>query len=715
MKQKLFLTLALLMTFCSYSKADNVLIAEIDWTKQSAYYSGVWYNSEYATLKVSSNGLEYNNNPPENANYWDSQVPMIAHIPYLQAGDSYQVTFTVDAPAAGDLRLDICSWDGSGATSALVFGVEKGSHEYTIDFNDYPTSCTDAMIFYQCGKIPGNHIIKKVQVWGPEDNREAYAVLSDGGKTLTFYYDTSKNSYGANAYPLNTGNNSPRWTNWDNPTIEKVVFDKSFRFARPTTTFGWFQNQEKLTTIEGLNYLNTSEVTNMSEMFYNCKKLTYIPLSGFNTSKVESMASMFNSCESLTSIDGGYLFTGNVKYMDYMFYNCKALTDLDINGFDTKNVTSMDNMFGWCESLQRLDLSNFNTSKVTIMYEMFTHCSMLEELNLESFDTSNVTNMDDMFSYCPLLTTIYVGEKWNVGKVVDYYNMFYNCNSIKGEKGTTYDANHVGKDYAHIDGGSSNPGYLSNVSCLYDMSIANTKVTKENCYNILGNGIFSYSPSTKTLTVKGNYKYNNNTPFIDSKINGLIIDVPYDAELEGTYENKPLIELRNGSTTIKGNGKLTLKTKETAIYPINGASVTIENMDMDIDALWGIAGPRSSMYQEKLTIKSSNVTIVTSSYVNDPSAICDLKGGIILEGCSITYPSNATIKDDGVYIGNNMVKDLTITAGSGIATGVELQDKGQRSKVKGQSEEWYTIDGQKLSGVPAKKGIYIHNGKKVTR
>jgi hypothetical protein len=36
--------------------------------------------------------------------------------------------------------------------------------EYVIDFKDYPTKCTDAFIFYQCGKLPGRHIIQKVQV-----------------------------------------------------------------------------------------------------------------------------------------------------------------------------------------------------------------------------------------------------------------------------------------------------------------------------------------------------------------------------------------------------------------------------------------------------------------------------------------------------------------------------------------------------------------------
>jgi hypothetical protein len=65
---------------------------------------------------------------------------------------------------AGELRLDFCSWDGSAATHAKVFDVAEGDNEMTIDFEDYPTACTDAMIFYQCGHLPGKHIVKYVQV-----------------------------------------------------------------------------------------------------------------------------------------------------------------------------------------------------------------------------------------------------------------------------------------------------------------------------------------------------------------------------------------------------------------------------------------------------------------------------------------------------------------------------------------------------------------------
>ena len=55
----------------------------------------------------------------------------------------------------------------------------------------------------------------------------------------------------------------------------------------------------------------------------------------------------------------------------------------------------------------------------------------------------------------------------------------------------------------------------------------------------------------------------------------------------------------------------------------------------------------------------------------------------------------------------------TLEAENAIATDIQTIDHGQRTVVKGQKDVWYTIDGQKLSGKPTKKGMYIYNGKVV--
>ena len=128
---------------------------------------------------------------------------------------------------------------------------------------------------------------------------------------------------------------------------------------------------------------------------------------------------------------------------------------------NTSNVEYMFHMFSGCLSLSSLDLSNFDTSNVTMPNSMFYGCSRLSTLDLTSFSTESFTDMAYMFSGCSDLTTIYVGDDWNVENVITTYNMFEGCTSLVGGAGTTFDADHTDKAYAHVDGGASNPGYLT--------------------------------------------------------------------------------------------------------------------------------------------------------------------------------------------------------------------------------------------------------------
>ena len=265
---------------------------------------------------------------------------------------------------------------------------------------------------------------------------EAYACYTSSNTTLTFYYDNQRSSRTGTTYDLNEGDNITGWeSDGTNASVTKVVFDPSFAGARPTTTSGWFYDMRNLESLTGMSYLNTCEVTNMSWMFYNCSKLTSLDVSQFNTSEVTDMS--------------------------YMFDNCRTLTSLDLSHFNTSKVTYMYEMFNGCSGLTSLDLSSFSTSKVTSMSYMFNGCSGLTSLDLSSFNTANVTGMIYMFNGCTNLQTIYVGNGWITAAVTNSGYMFDKCNSLVGGQGTTYDANHVDKTYAHIDGGPSNPGYFT--------------------------------------------------------------------------------------------------------------------------------------------------------------------------------------------------------------------------------------------------------------
>lgn len=265
-----------------------------------------------------------------------------------------------------------------------------------------------------------------------------------------------------------TGNIHPEW--WLTVGLHgtTVVFESSFADVKPTSTCSWFETPDPsggnyvLTTIKGIEYLNTEEVTTMCAMFADNPNLKCLDVSHFKTGKVTNMAAMFYGCSSLTSLDVSKFNTSAVTNMESMFKGCSGLTSLDLSKFDTKNVENMKTMFINCSQLTTLDLTSFNTGNVTNIYGMFQNCSRLTSLDLSSFNTQKVSDMGYMFNSCENLKTIYVGELWSTDfEDLSSNYMFKGCTSIVGGKGTTYDDNLSHHIYAHIDGGASNPGYFT--------------------------------------------------------------------------------------------------------------------------------------------------------------------------------------------------------------------------------------------------------------
>lgn len=251
--------------------------------------------------------------------------------------------------------------------------------------------------------------------------------------------------------------NSIAWKNYQSE-VKTVTFTEKIS---PQYTGYWFNNFKNLENINNIKNLDTKNVTYMACMFLGCEKLNTLDLSEFDTSKVTNMSSMFLGCTSLSELDLSKFNTGNVTGMGNMFFNCYNLSTLNLSGFDTSNVALMSAMFYGCSSLSELDLSSFKTSNVTSMNSMFAACTNLSELDLSSFNTNNVINMNSMFVSCTNIKKIYVGNKWSIDSVIYSNNMFISCSKIEGGAGTKYNSAFVDKSYAHVDGGASNPGYLT--------------------------------------------------------------------------------------------------------------------------------------------------------------------------------------------------------------------------------------------------------------
>ena len=260
------------------------------------------------------------------------------------------------------------------------------------------------------------------------DNRP-WVKYADG--TLTFRCGYKK-TLGENEYALNSGEEKPAWYTLHDD-INLVVFEASFANARPTSCYAWFQGFENLKQIEGIENLNTANVTDMSYMFKNCSNLAKLDVAHFNTAKVTTMNSMFTRCSNLAELDLTHFNTANVTNMYEMFNGCSNLVKLDVTNFNTAKVTTMFGMFNKCSNLTELDVTHFNTAKVTAMNGMFSGCSNLTELDLTHFNTENVTNMWIMFDGCSALTTIYVSDEFVITNITyKNYSLFYGCEKLKG-------------------------------------------------------------------------------------------------------------------------------------------------------------------------------------------------------------------------------------------------------------------------------------------
>ena len=232
-----------------------------------------------------------------------------------------------------------------------------------------------------------------------------------------------------------------------------------------------FYNCNSLTTIP---LLNTSSVTNMNGMFKGCNSLTTIPL--LNTSSVTNMSSMFNACSSLTTIP--LLNTSSVTNMSSMFISCNSLTIIPL--LNTSSVTNMNGMFNACSSLTTIPL--LNTSSVTNMVNMFNGCNSLKTIPM--LDTSGVTDMVNMFYACNSLTAI---PMLDTSSVTDMSYMFYNCSSLTDFGGLE----NLGQAYL-----TTQPANYSS----YKLDLSQCKeLTKQSLINVLNN---LYDIATKGCNVQ---------------------------------------------------------------------------------------------------------------------------------------------------------------------------------------------------------------------
>ena len=276
--------------------------------------------------------------------------------------------------------IDLSSFNTQLVTD-MCYMFKDDNQLQTIHVSDLFTAdnvTSSDMMFYGCTSLKGNIAYDRNVVDKTHANASGYFIdrqyyrpwagYDEPTSTLTFSYgykptlEESKNEYSLDRlYSIGS-------------SVAKVMFDPSFAEARPTDCSGWFADMENLQTVEGIEYLNTSEVTDMNSMFFRCKKLTSLDLSNFDTRKVTNMNNMFSQCYQLTSLDISNFDTQQVTDMSYLFYGTK-LASLDLSNFNTRQVTNVERMFSGCTELQSVYLGKgFSTDGISNTYEMFFDC-----------------------------------------------------------------------------------------------------------------------------------------------------------------------------------------------------------------------------------------------------------------------------------------------------------------------------------------------------
>ena len=557
--------------------------------------------------------------------------------------------------------------------------------------------------------------------------REAYACYTDENTTLTFYYDHKRSSRTGTIYDLN--GNDPGWyTDGTYENVTEVVFDSSFAGARPTSTYAWFYVMQNLQSITGMEFLNTSAVTDMSWMFADCYMLESLDVSHFNTVNVTDMSYMFRGCKLLESLDVSHFNTSKVTNMESMFDGLTALTSLDLSTFNTANVENMFAMFSDCSSLTSLDVSNFNTAKVTDMSHMF-RCQALKSLDLSSFDTSNVTgmeymfyiaqaltsldlssfntakvtNMGMMFCDCSNLKTINVGDGWSTAAVTESGSMFSNCTKLKGGKGTTYSSsNPKDKTYAHIDGGPSNPGYFTEWKEAYACyTESNTTLT------------FYYDNKRSSRTGSESRTYELNTGATDTdwdndEIETSVTQVVFDPSFADALPTTTYDWFYNMENLVSIKGMGYLNTSEVTnmgwMFCRCNALTSIDLSRFNTDKVTSM----NSMFaccRELQTIYVgsgwSTATVTDSNWMFDDC--------FSLEGGKGTTYNDSNPKDKTyAHIDGGASNPGYFSDTSGLVTHIEAVPV-KANTVKGI----YTLDGRKLNELPTQKGIYIIDGRRV--
>ena len=511
---------------------------------------------------------------------------------------------------------------------------------------------------------------------------EPYAELNNG--VLSFYYDTKREERTGITYDIPSGQVYlyPEWYEKNN-TVTKVIFDASFADARPTLTLGWFDGCEKLTEIQGLENLNTSEVTMMNEMFESCSSLTSIDSSNFKTSKVTSMSGMFFGCRNLETV----ILPDDLTFIDFgQFQYCSSLTDISIPA----SVTSIgDRAFDCCYSLKEITIPADVTS-----------------IGNNAFSDSGLTKVISfMQTPCGISSTVFE----NVSNNATLY--------VPAGCKAAYEAADYWKDFKKIMGPSSNLIYMVDGEEYRSYEIEHgSAITPEP------------APTKETYVFSGWSEIPETMPDHDVIVTGtferhfdvgnVVKIVNFIMNSNATAEELVLYDVNND--TELNIGDVILIVKSILSQSNSGAN----SVSRRASSIADFAQYTAAQFELKVDKNASTKNIhLVASMSQSHQLMYEQKDDntyvVVVYSLSnqLMKPENGRIVDVEADGGELTMQNITVATPSGethyyqsyhTPTGIYQLENDSKSAVI------YDLKGNRLeSGNSLKKGIYIINGKKV--
>ena len=195
----------------------------------------------------------------------------------------------------------------------------------------------------------------------------------------------------------------------------RIIGNEFYRTPSEVIVNGENRGSSKFAELEfGYNNVTIKfgeNINTCADMFRGLYGIEEITIKSFINLKPVSMNHMFAYCDIyMKKIIFKNIDTSEVTDMNNLFFKSTALEEIDLSEFNTASVTSMNQMFSYCENIKVIDASSFDTSKVTSMFDMFGYCSNVVYLDLSSFNTQNVKVFQGMFISCSQLKYLDIGH-----------------------------------------------------------------------------------------------------------------------------------------------------------------------------------------------------------------------------------------------------------------------------------------------------------------